>query len=122
MTRKKSVKHRIDEIVQLKQQGEKNKNIAQRLDVSVETIRTAYKRYLAKVAAGPKIKVDRSMFAGNIGDQLRRIVTEKPWLTNQQLSDAIIPFSTEEKEAVRRFLIRNGISRAELQEKLRKIQ
>lgn len=121
-TKKNSVKNRIDDIVRLKNEGEKNKNIARFLNVSVETVRTAYKRYLAKVGMPPKEKVDRSRLAGNLGFQLKRIVNEKPWLTNSQLSDSLKPFcvaGTEppKKEAVRRFLVKNGIIRVELKKK-----
>lgn len=47
-TKNKSVKNSIDDIVRLKFQGELNKNIAKLLDVSLEAIRTAYKRYKAR--------------------------------------------------------------------------
>lgn len=55
--------YRIADIVRLKQSGEKNKNIAKYLNVSFETIKTAYKRFLAKVGMEPKIKVDRFKLA-----------------------------------------------------------
>ena len=122
-TKKKSVKNLIDDIVRLKNHGELNKNISKFLDVSVETIRTAYKRYKAKVGMEPKIKVSRSMLAGTLGFHLKRIVREKPWLTNQQLSESLKPFCAPgidppKVEAVRRFLVKNGIIRVELKKKI----
>lgn len=120
--KKNSVKNRIDDIVRLKKSGEKNKNIAKFLNVSVETVRTAYKRFLAKAGMEPKLKVDRSKLAGTLGFQLKRIVNEKPWLTNQELSDSLKPFCVRgaeppKREAVRRFLVKNGILRVELKKK-----
>lgn len=56
------------------------------------------------------------MLAGNSGFRLKRIVKEKPWLTNQELSDSLKPLFASgidppKREAVRRFLENNGIVR-----------
>ena len=121
-SKKKSVKNRIDDIVRLKKQGETNKNIGNFLNVSFETIRSAYKRHLAKAGMEPKVKVDRSRFAGLLGSKLKRNVRKQPWLTYQELSDSLKPYCEEgteppKREAVRRYLLKNGIINVELKKK-----
>ena len=59
-----SVKNRIDDIVRLKKEGVTNKDIGKFLNVSFETVRSAYKSFLAKQGMEPKLKVDKSIFAG----------------------------------------------------------
>ena len=49
-------------------------------------------------------------------------MNEKPWLTNDQLSDSLKPFcepgkKPPKREALRQFLIKNGIIRVELKKK-----
>jgi len=71
----------------------------------------------------PKFKADKSMLAGTLGFHLKRIVNEKPWLTNDQMSDSLKPFcepgiNPPKREALRQFLIKNGIYRVELKKNL----
>jgi transposase len=70
----------------------------------------------------PKLKVDKSVLSGTLRFHLKRILNEKPWLTNDQLSDALKPFcepgkNPPKREAVRRFLLKNGIIHVELKKK-----
>ena len=60
----------------------------------------------------PKVKVDRSRFAGVLGSKLKREVRKQPWLTYQELSDSLKPYCEEgteptKREAVRRYLLKN---------------
>ena len=46
----------------------------------------------------PKEVLDRSSLAGPFGFNLKRIVREQPWLTNEQLSEALRPFCGQNKD------------------------
>lgn len=114
--KRKSVKNMIPEILRLKNEGFTNKQVADILEVNLESMRTAIKRHKKEEGMPPKEKIDRSSLAGPLGFNLKRILREKPSLTYKQLSEAIRPYCKEginppSRESIRRFLVRNGIVR-----------
>ena len=106
----------------MKNEGYTNREIGSILELNFQSVKTAMKRHNKISDLPPKEVQDRSSLAGPLGFNLKRIVREQPWLTYEQLSEALRPFCGQNKnppsrESVRRFLVKNGIIRVELSKK-----
>ena len=106
--KKNSVKNKIPDIIRLKNEGYTNREIGSILELNFQSVKTAMKRHNKIADLPPKEVLDRSSSAGPLGFNLERIVREQPWLTNEQLSEALRPFCGQNKdppsrESVRRF-------------------
>ena len=95
-----SVKNKIPDIIRLKNEGYTNREIGSILELNFQSVKTAMKRHnktKSLICLQKKEVQDRSSLAGPLGFNLKRIVREKPWLTNEQLSEALRPFCGQNK-------------------------